>query len=198
MELDVRSLAPREAYHWLLTCVLPRPIGWASTISTQGTPNLAPFSFFGGVTSDPMTVMLSVGRRKGAHKDTARNLLEVPEAVLHVVTRPLAERMVATSAEVGEEVDEFALAGLTAQPARHVRPLRVAEAAIALEAEVVQHLEVGRGPVDLFLLEVLWVHAKDELLVDGLPDAGRLQAVGRLGGQQYCDTSAPFSIARPR
>lgn len=197
MQLDLSTLAPRDAYRWMIACVLPRPIAWISTIDGAGRPNLAPFSFFGGVTSDPPTVMLSVGRRKGAPKDTARNLLETREGVIHVPTRALAERMVATSADVGPEVDEFALAGLSKAASVKVRPPRVLEAPLALEARVERHLEVGRGPVDVFLLEILWIHAEEAILVDGLPDPALLAAVGRLGGEGYADTSHPFAVRRP-
>ncbi|MHC5010899.1 MAG: flavin reductase family protein [Planctomycetota bacterium] len=197
MQIEAAGLSPRESYHLLISVVLPRPIAWMSTVDAEGRPNLAPFSFFGGVTASPPTVMVSIGRRKGRPKDTAANLLATREAVVHVPHRALAERMVATSAEAAADVSEFDLAGLTAAPATDVRPARVEEAAVAMEAVVDRHLEIGDGPVDLFLLRILRFHVADELLVDGLPDPARLRAVGRLGGSLYCDTTAPFAVARP-
>jgi flavin reductase (DIM6/NTAB) family NADH-FMN oxidoreductase RutF len=197
MEIDPSTLPARDAYRWLTACLVPRPIAWVSTVDEGGRANLAPFSFFGGLTSDPPTVMVSVGRRRGARKDTGRNLVATREAVVHIAGRALAPRMVATSAEVGPEVDEFDLAGLTKVPARLVRPSRVAQAPIAMEARVTHHVEVGRGPVDVFLLELVRFHVDDALLVDGLPDPARLAAVGRLGGTGYCDTAAPFHLDRP-
>lgn len=196
MEIDPSSLSRRDAYFTLTACLIPRPVAWTSTVDADGTPNLAPFSFFGGVASRPMTVMVSVGRRRGEPKDTAANLLATGEAVVHIPHRPLAEQMVATSAEVAPEVDEFELAGLTAVPSRKVAPPRVAEAAVAMEARLTQHLEVS-GTTDLFLLEVVHLHVADEFLADGRPDAARLRAVGRLGGTQYCDTHDVFDVARP-
>jgi flavin reductase (DIM6/NTAB) family NADH-FMN oxidoreductase RutF len=196
--VDPAALTRRDAYRWLIACLIPRPVAWVSTCSPAGVPNLAPFSFFGGVTSTPPTVMVSVGRRRdGTPKDTAANLLATREAVIHVPDRPRAEAMVATSAEVGAEVDEFHLAGLEKLPATRVRPWRVAGAPLALEAVLERHLEVGEGPADLFLLRVVLYHVADDVLVDGLPDPARLAAVGRLGGHLYCDTSAPFSVPRP-
>lgn len=197
MEIDVATLPPREAYHWMVKCLIPRPIAWTSTLDADGRPNLAPFSFFGGVTSSPPTVMLSVGRRGGAAKDTAANLIARREAVVHIVTRPLAEAMVATSAEAAADVDEFELAGLDRVPAQRVAPWRVAGAAVAMEAEVAHHMEVGDGPVDLFLLRVVHLHVDDAVLREGLPDPALLEAVGRLGGADYCDTRRPFEIERP-
>jgi len=197
MQLDPSTLSARDAYQLLIACLVPRPIGWASTVDDKGRRNLAPFSFFGGVTTDPMTVMLSVGRRHGQRKDTARNLLAEREAVLHICHRPLAEAMVSTSKEVAHDVDEFELAGLTPVDSVEVRPARIAEAAIAMEAVVQEHLEVGNGPTDVFLLEIVHMHLADEFLVGGRPSPSRLGAVGRLGGSSYCDTSTPFVVARP-
>ena len=197
MLVDPAQLPARDAYRWLIACLIPRPIAWVSTLSEAGVPNLAPFSFFGGLTSDPPLVMVSVGRRKGARKDTAANLLAVREAVIHIPDRPHAAAMVATSAEVGAEVDEFDLARLTKAPALRVKPWRVAEAPIALEAVLERHLELGNGPVDVFFLRVVLFHVADHLLVDGLPDPARLAAVGRLGGEHYCDTAQPFRVPRP-
>lgn len=197
MELNPADLGRREQYALTIRCVIPRPIGWTSTLSPDGTPNLAPFSFFGGVSSDPPTVMLSVGRRRGVRKDTAENLLATKEAVIHIPSRPLAEKMVLTSKEAPPETDEIELAGLTKVKSSVVRPWRVKEAAVALEAKVVHHQEVGTGPVDLFLLEVVRFHLADEVLVDGKVDPTKLEAVGRLGGPSYCDTSQVFDIPRP-
>ncbi len=197
MNIDPTTLSRRDAYHLLTAVLVPRPVAWVSTLDGDGRPNLAPFSFFGGVTSHPPTVMLSVGRRRGTRKDTAANLIATKEGVVHICHRPLAEAMVATSQEAAPDVDEFVLAGLAKLPSLHVAPPRVEGAAIALETRVDRHLEVGDDPNDVFLLRVVHVHVDDAFVVDGLPEPGRLAAVGRLGGTRYCDTSAPFSVERP-
>lgn len=197
MQIDVDDLAPRDMYKLMIACVIPRPIAWVSTVDLSGRCNLAPFSFFGGVTSSPPTLMVSVGRRAGERKDTARNLLATREAVVHVPHRAFAAQMVATSADLGPGDDEFDAAGLTKRPSVTVRPPRIEGAAVAMEAVLRHHQEVGSGPVDLFLLEVVRFHLDDAILVDGLPDPARFAAVGRLGGSSYCDTAAPFSVPRP-
>lgn len=197
MQVDPATLSPKDSYLLMISCVVPRPIGWTSTLAADGTPNLAPFSYFGGVSATPMIVMLSVGRRRGVHKDTAANLLATREAVVHIAHRPLAEAMVATAAEAESHVDEFALAGLTAAPSAVVTPPRVAEAAIAMECRLVEHHEIGSGPADVFYLEVVQLHLDEAYLVDGRPDPAKLAAVGRLGGAAYCDTSQPFEVQRP-
>ena len=196
MEIDPTTLDGRTAYKTLIGCVVPRPIGWASTVDAEGRPNLAPFSFFGAVTTSPMTLMLSVGRRAGVRKDTAANLLATGEAVLHIADRDLAAAMVATSADLPPEGDEFEHAGLTKAASSAVRPPRVAEAKVAMECVLREHMEVGNGPVDLFLLEVLRLHVDEAVCIDGIPDAGKLRAVGRLGGSGYADTADVFEIPR--
>ena len=198
MEVDVTALAPGAAYRLMIACLVPRPIAWVSTLSPRGVANLAPFSFFGGVTSDPPLVMVSVGRRRdGSRKDTAANLLALGEAVVHIPDRERAQAMVATSAEVAPDTDEFELASLSKALARRVRPPRVADASIALECVLERHLELGRGPVDAFLLRIVHAHLADAILVDGLPDPERLRAVGRLGGEHYSDTAITFELPRP-
>ena len=103
---------------------------------------------------------------------------------------------VKTSTEAPPEVDEFDLADLAKSPSAVVAPPRVTAAAIALECRLEQHLEVGDGPNDVFLLRVVHIHAQDELLVDGKPDPAKLAAVGRLGGALYCTTAEPFEVTR--
>ena len=197
MQIDPNDLDKKERYFLMTAAVVPRPIGWASTRSASGVVNLAPFSFFNACSTEPPIVMLAVGRRRGERKDTARNLLETKEAVVHIPHRPLAEAMVATSAGVGPEVEEMSLADLTPEPSVKVSVPRVKEAAIAMEAKLIAHHEVGDLPTDVFLLECVHFHLDDRYLTDGLPDPGKLQAVGRLGGIRYCDTSEVFEIEGP-
>ena len=105
--------------------------------------------------------------------------------------------MVATSAEVGPEVDEFDLVHLAKAPARRVRAPRIANASVAMEVKLVSHQQVGRDPADLFLLEVVYWHIDEAVLSGGRVDPHKLQAVGRLGGLGYCDTAVTFELKRP-
>lgn len=194
MHLDPRTLPPKEAYALLTALFVPRPIAWLSTVDAEGNSNLAPFSFCGAVSTHPPILMVSIGRREGQPKDTAANLLATGQGVLHVCHRPIAEAMVATSANPDAMTDEFDLAGLTKKPSEEVTPARVAEAAIALEVRVERHIEIGHGPSDMFLLEVVHCHVDDAFVVDGAVDPARLQAVARLGARLYCDTAAPFEV----
>lgn len=199
MQITPDGLAGADAYRLLIACVVPRPIAWVSTLDADGRANLAPFSFFAGVTAAPPTVMVSVGRSRGRRKDTAANLLATREAVVHVPPRRLAAAMVATSAEVPHETDEFTLAGLAKLPSVDVRPPRVDGAPLAMEAVLAEHLEMGHGPAtDVFFLRVVRFHLDDAVLdADGRPDPQRLDATGRLGGELYCGTTDVFRIPRP-
>ena len=193
--IAVDQLDRRQRYQLMIASVIPRPIAWTSTIATDGTPNIAPFSFFGGVSSDPPTVMLSIGRRAdGSCKDTAQNLIDSKEAVIHICPVSEGEAMVATSAPLGPAESEFEKVGLATVASSIVAPQRLARSAIAIEARAIDHREVGNGPVDLFLLEALCFHLRSDLIVDGLPDAKRLDALGRLGGNLYCSTASTIPL----
>lgn len=197
MQIDPNDLDRKNRYFLMTAAVVPRPIGWASTRSADGHVNLAPFSFFNACSTEPPIVMLSCSRRREGFKDTARNLLETKEAVIHIPHRPLADAMVHTSANVGPEVDEMTLANLTPVDSVKVAVPRVKEAAIAMEAKLVSHHPLGDLPTDVFFLQIVHFHLDDAILTDGLPDAEKLGAVGRLGGIRYCDTTGVFEIPGP-
>src|ERR1041385_7405832 len=134
MLLDFTQLAPRDAYAWMIGTILPRPIAWVSTIANDGRTNLAPFSFFQGVTSNPPTLMfVPVNTREGAKKDTVRNIEQVPEFVVNLVSFALAEKMNHTSAMLPYGESEFETFGIPPQPSERIRPPRVAAAPVAFE-----------------------------------------------------------------
>jgi flavin reductase (DIM6/NTAB) family NADH-FMN oxidoreductase RutF len=199
-------MSPSAVYKLLIGCIVPRPIAWVSTLSAEGAHNLAPFSFFMGVCSDPPTLAFSVGPRAGGVapasaglKDTVRNLEAAGDFVVNVVDDALAERMNLTSGDYPPEVDEFVLAGLTAVPSTKVRAPRVREAPINLECRVAQILRVGRGPHSLVLGEILYFHFRDDLYDPGTGriDMRRLKPVGRLAGEMYTHVHDLFEMKRP-
>ena len=198
MIFDPQTLTARQKYHLFTGTLMPRPIAWMGTFGATGVRNLAPFSFFGAVSSAPLIMMVSIGRRRGQRKDTVVNLLHHQECVVHISDESAAQIMVATSAEVPPEVDEFASNGLESVAADLVNAPRLVNVAVAFECRVSRHLELGDGPNDVFFLEALRVHVADALLgADGLPDSRRWAAVGRLGRSEYCTTSNVFDIERP-
>src|SRR5271154_949699 len=128
MILDFAGLSPRNAYQWMTSTILPRPIAWVSTISPDGRTNLAPFSFFQGVTANPPTLMfVPVNNREGAKKDTVRNIELVPEFVVNLVPRALASAMNDTAALLPYGESEFSRFGVAPAPSTRVRPPRVAD-----------------------------------------------------------------------
>lgn len=197
MEIRPDDLDRRNRYGLLISALIPRPIAWVSTLSADGRRNLAPFSFFGGISSSPPLVGIAIGRRKGAKKDTLANLESTGEAVIHVATEELAEAMVLSSGDYPEEVDEFDLTGLETSSSVLVRPERIAFAPVAMECRVERILEVGDDPDGFVLARILLFHVRDDLLVDGRIQADRLHAIGRLGGHGYCRTREIFDLPRP-
>jgi flavin reductase (DIM6/NTAB) family NADH-FMN oxidoreductase RutF len=193
------EIDPRDAYRLMISVVVPRPIAWVSTVGADGTPNLAPFSFFNGVGGTPPTVMVSIGRREGRPKDTLRNVQETGEFVVNIVHEELSEPMNLTSGDWPYEVNEFELAGLRAAPSVDVRPPRVAEAKVAMEAKLTQTVPVDGTGYTMILGRVVRYHIQDGLLrPSGLVDANLLRPIARLGGDEYITIGRVFSMVRPK
>jgi flavin reductase (DIM6/NTAB) family NADH-FMN oxidoreductase RutF len=193
------DLDPRDAYRLLISAVVPRPIGWASTLGADGSLNIAPFSFFNAVSNMPLTVMISVGQRRGQPKDTLRNAQETGEFVINIVDEDLAAAMNVTSGEWAYDVNEFDRAGLTTAPSIDVKPPRVAAAPIALECKVTQIIPVQDTTYTLILGRVLRFHIRSGLLrPNGQIDAALLKPVARLSGDEYATLGRVFEMKRPQ
>ncbi len=193
------DLEPRDAYRLLISVVVPRPIGWVSTVGADGKLNLAPFSFFNGVANYPPTVMISVGQRQGNPKDTLRNVRETGEFVVNIVDETMAGRMNQTSGEWSYEVNEFELAGLATAASIDVRPPRVAAAPVALEVKATQIVPVQDTRYTLILGQVVRFHLRQGLLrPNGLVDPELLRPVARLGGDEYATLGRVFGMTRPK
>ncbi|GJH29947.1 flavin reductase family protein [Caballeronia novacaledonica] len=179
--------------------VAPRLIGWISTRSVTGQPNLAPYSFFGAFASAPPIIGFSSEGRK----DSLRNIEATREFVWNLATRPLAEKMNLTSATVGPEIDEFELTGLTPIAGRNVSAPRVGEAPAALECRLLQvlHLHDLHGkPIDNWLVlgQVVGVHIQKAYLKDGLFDTHAAQPIMRAGYRaDYAQIGEMFEMHRP-
>jgi len=191
----------RANFHTLLSCVLPRPIAFVSTVSAAGVPNLAPFSFFNGVGSNPPAVIFSpCTKADGTSKDTIVNLRAVPEFVVNVVPFAIRAAMNEASYPFAPEVNEFEAAGFTALPSRLVKPPRVAESPVHLECRLVQIVAVGDGPLsaNICIGEVLCFHvADDHLLPDGTVDVEKIDLIGRMGGDWYATIRDRFELPKP-
>lgn len=202
MQLDPTEMHPRDIYLTLVRAITPRPIAWVSTISDAGVHNLAPYSFFNGVSANPPSLVFSpVNRRDGSRKDTVINIEANGQFVVNVVPYSLAKQMNQTSAEYDAEVSEFEATGLTAIDSKKIKPPRVAEAPIQFECELIQIVNVGEGPLaaNLVIGKIILMHV-DECVCDEDQqiDPAKLDAIGRLGGASYCRTTDRFDLPRPK
>jgi flavin reductase (DIM6/NTAB) family NADH-FMN oxidoreductase RutF len=194
--------APRAGL--LNALVLPRPIGWISTLDTEGRPNLAPYSFFNAVAYRPPQVMFAAtgGHDHGGLKDSLANIEATGEFVVNFATWSLRAAVNASSIGAPHGFDEFAHAGLTKAPALTVRPFRVAESPVHLECVLSQLVALESPDPDqpnrMVIGRVTGVHVADELFVEGKVDPHRLDAIARLGYDQYARVTEVFAMTRPR
>jgi flavin reductase (DIM6/NTAB) family NADH-FMN oxidoreductase RutF len=199
--IHLPGLPSREAYSWLIGCITPRPIAWVSTCSAEGRTNLAPFSFFNGITSHPPSLLFCPANdRHGRAKDTLRNIEATSEFVVNVCDFAHADLMNQTAAPLPPEVSEFERFSVPAAPSLKVRPPRVASAPAAFECRLHSIVRVGEGPsagnVVIGLIQCL--HVDERVLgADGMPDAAKLDTLARLGGDLYCRTTHRLQLERP-
>lgn len=185
------------------SCVVPRPIGWISTVGPDGVHNLAPYSQFQNLTFDPPYVMFAANQATGGRrKDTVTNTEGTGEFVYNLATYELREAVNRSAQEVPPEVDEFELAGVTKAPSRLVRPCRVAESPIQFECVYHQTLRLpGNGPmgtVDVVIGRVVGVHVRDDAIgPDGRIDVLRLRPLARLGYYDYTVVESAFEMVIP-
>jgi flavin reductase (DIM6/NTAB) family NADH-FMN oxidoreductase RutF len=200
MIIDLSPLPTRERYAWMTGTVLPRPIAFVSTVSQEGVVNLAPFSYFNGVSSTPPVLSVAIGpKRAGVLKDTIRNIEATGELVINVVPRAIAELMVKTSGDYAPDVSEFDVSGLTRVASERVRPPRVGECPISFECRCLQVVKVGPPAMatSVVLAEVLLLHVSETVLTDGRVDPHKVDPVARLGGAMYATLGEVWEIARP-
>ncbi|MFU8856312.1 MAG: flavin reductase family protein [Deferrisomatales bacterium] len=184
-------------------CVVPRPIGWISTVSRSGVANLAPYSQFQNLTFDPPYVLFSANQTTdGRRKDTVVNAEEMGEFVYNLATWELREAVNRSAAEVGPEVDEFELAGVGKAPSRLVGAPRVAESPIHFECVYHQTLRLPgatpMGTVDVVIGRVVRVHIRDDLIgADGRVDVLKVRPLARLGYFDYTTVDSAFEMVIP-
>jgi flavin reductase (DIM6/NTAB) family NADH-FMN oxidoreductase RutF len=191
----------RDIYKLMVGVIVPRPIAFVSSVSPDCIRNLAPFSFFTGISANPPVICFSpmVRGSDGQQKDTLRNIATTREFVVNIVSEPIASQMNICSAEFPPEVDEFVMSGLTPAPSDLVTPCRVKEALVSMECRLVQIVEISTQPLggSLVIGEVLRFHVCGELFQNFQIDPDRLQAIGRMGGPAYTRTTDRFDMLRP-
>ena len=189
-----------DIYKLLIGSIVPRPIAFVSTLSPDGVRNLAPFSFFSAVCSNPPVVLFStVVRSDGHQKDTLLNIRATKEFVVNIVSERFAAQMNLCSADVPPEVDEFALSGLTPAPSDLVAPPRVGESMIQMECTLSNIVTFGEGPGSGSTIfgQVVRFHIADDLFHNFRIAPDLLDAIGRMGGPTYARTRDRFEIERP-
>ncbi len=200
MQIDPRDLEQTAIYKLLTGIVIPRPIGWISTISEDGINNLAPFSYFNAVGDDPPHVMFSTVHSNNSNKDTLNNVLATKQFVVNMVTEDLVEQMNLTSQPIAANESEFELAGLTPIASSLVKPPRVKECKITMECEMVHHYKLENsktGGATIVIGIIVLFHIDESVLLENYKiNIETYKPVARLAGSNYSKLGEIFSIKR--
>ena len=186
----------------LKACVAPRPIGWLTTVSVEGTVNLAPYSFFNLLSYDPPFVLFSAGSHEadGGEKDSVINVEATGEFVYNMATWAQREQMNQTARLVERGVDELAAAGLEGLPSRLVRPPRVKGSPVHFECKLHQVVTLpGRTPLavhHVVIGRVVAVHIDDAVLTGGQVDVLKIRPIARLGYKDYTTVESVFQMEK--
>jgi flavin reductase (DIM6/NTAB) family NADH-FMN oxidoreductase RutF len=200
MQFDSHTTESSVLYKLLTGTIIPRPIGWISTIDVNGINNLAPFSFFNAVGEDPPHLMFSTVRSGNKNKDTLNNVLENKQFVVNLVTEETVEQMNLTSQNVDSNIDEFQLANLTPIDSTFIKPKRVKESFVHFECEMVHHYfleDHKNGGACIVVGKILTMHINDSILMEGNRiNLEKYKPVARLAGSNYSKIGEIFSIKR--
>ncbi len=198
MIFDPSTTTPANIYKLLVGSVVPRPIAFVSTISPEGVPNLAPFSFFTVASANPPVLCFTASFRE-PRKDTLVNIRATKEFVVNIVSEEFAAKMNVTSGEYPYGVNEFEKSELTAIPSVVVAPPRVQESHVNMECKLLQTIEVSNQPMGgtLILGQVVLFHIDDAIEENFRIDPLKLAAVGRMAGNTYCRTDDLYDLIRP-
>ncbi|MEZ8502646.1 flavin reductase family protein [Vibrio splendidus] len=203
MNLKLDTLAPTQIYHLMTQTVVPRPIAWALTESSEQEYNLAPFSYFTPVSSNPPLLMLSIGKKpSGEIKDTTRNALETGKLVIHIASSSSAETMTATAATLVHGDSEVTANNIELVELEGFSLPRVKECSVAFGCTLYEVKEVGEVPQSLIFAQVETVYISEDVIDKESErlkiDALALDPLSRLGGGEYATLSNVFSVARPK
>lgn len=204
ISIEPGNIPVPKLHAYLLGAVGPRPIALASTVDSEGRPNLAPFSFFNVFSANPPILIFSPARRgrDNTTKHTYHNVKSIKEVVINVVNFSMVQQTSLASTEYAEGVNEFTKAGFTAIPSDLVSPMRVKESPVQFECKVNKVIELGAegGAGNLVICEVLKMHIDESVLDDNkMIDQRLIDTVARMGGNYYCRATgdALFEVAKP-
>ncbi|TMM59595.1 flavin reductase family protein [Maribacter algarum] len=197
------ELTTPKLHGYLLGAVGPRPIAFASTIDTNGNPNLSPFSFFNVFSANPPILIFSPALRvrNKTTKHTLENVLATKEVVINIVNYDIVQQMSLSSTEYGEGINEFKKAGLTMLKSDKVTPYRVAESPVQFECKVTKVEALGEdgGAGNLVFSEVVKIHIHNSILDEkGSIDQHKIDQVARMGGNWYSRANlGMFEVPKP-
>lgn len=201
LKIDPKQLSERENYKFLIGSIIPRPIAFITTLSEEGVVNAAPFSFFNIVSSNPPMISVSIQRKQGQMKDTARNIMANNQFVVHIVDIDNVEKVNETAANLPPEQSEIDHVGFTLIESEKISVPGVKEAKVRIECELETALQLGgdgENPgCDLLIGKVVYYHIEESIYEEGRIDPQILGAVSRLAGNDYAVIGKQFTIERP-
>ncbi|KAB2492722.1 flavin reductase family protein [Priestia endophytica] len=201
LSIEPGSMSERENYKFLIGSIIPRPIAFVTTTSKDGILNGAPFSYFNIVSSNPPMISLSIQRSEGKQKDTARNIIESKQFVVHIVDEQNVEKINKTAASLAPNQSEIELANLTPVESVKISVPGVKEAKIRMECSLEHSLELGGSDspgCDLIIGKVVQFHIEQDIYKNGRIDPNGLAAVSRLAGDNYAKIGEIFEVKRPK
>ena len=201
MNIDPTKQSFQENHKLMIGSIVPRPIAFVSTKSTNGILNLAPFSYFNGVCSKPPTIMFAPARRgyDGLTKDTLNNIRSTKEFVVNLVSEEIVEPMVECATDYDKEIDEFKISNLTPIDSDKISSPRVKESKVSYECELNTIVEIGKaepGAGFVVIGTIVMFHIQDDVYNDGRIDLKALNPIGRLAGNSYTRVSDNFKVIR--
>ena len=203
MEIDFTDLDPAQVYRTVIQSLVPRPIAWVLTENKNQSFNLAPFSYFNAVSSDPPVLMFSVGKKPdGSFKDTRVNIEARSRFVIHIPSVAQIDAVNASSATLDNEVSEVSQIGLTTVPFQGSTLPRIQGCPVAYACELFDIMEIGKTPMSMILGEIKRAYIDDEIIASApnqklLIDAKKMNPLGRLGGLDFVSLGDIHSRERP-
>jgi|TARA_B110000263_G_scaffold244602_1_gene252857 flavin reductase (DIM6/NTAB) family NADH-FMN oxidoreductase RutF len=201
MIYDPEEITFQDTHKLMIGSIVPRPIAFVGTTSLKKTDNIAPFSYFNGVCSNPPTVMFAPARRgwDGKEKDTLVNIRDTKEFTVNIVSESFAQKMVDCSTDYDSDINEFEVSGLSTSKSKKILPPRLKEAKISFECVLNQIVEIGDGTAGsgfIVIGTIVLFHIDESIISDNKIDIEKLEPIGRLAGDWYTRPTDNFKITR--